>query len=59
MPPGGESVANRDVDVVMDVFIADLLGDDGVGRPWDWAAQGGAGGDERPQLVANKLFGHT
>lgn len=30
MPPGGESVANREVDVEMDVFMTDLLGDDGA-----------------------------
>jgi hypothetical protein len=28
MPPGGESVANCEVDVEMDMFMTDLLGDD-------------------------------
>jgi hypothetical protein len=57
MPPGGGSVANRDVDVEMDVFMTDLLGNEGL------AALGRLGreqeGDERPQLVANKRFSHA
>ena len=59
MPPGGGSVANRDVDVEMDVFMTDLLGNEGLAALGLGRLGWEQGGDERPQLVANKRFSHA